>query len=417
MCHGRLVMVHAHQAPMTRRNNMYLSHLSLNEFRNYKHLDLSLGRGLFLFYGENAQGKTNLLEAVGMVATGNSFHASSDREVVDWYAPDHIARLTATIQRREDDIQVEMVIFDPTPPNIETHPQQTSRQVELPATTQRKRVKVNSIPRKVIDLIGQMKVVLFAPTDLHLVDGSPEERRRFLDRALCQLQPPYCQALIQYRKIVTQRSALLKRIRDNQEDPRMLDYLDERLTALASKIIFERQRMLSSLNEQTTTLQETLSGGREHLQIVYRPSFKVDPSWNQVEALEHYRIQLREARRKELQQGVCLLGPHRDDLEFLVNGINMLTYGSRGQQRTTALAAKLAELAYMRTSTGDEPVLLLDDVFSELDMQRRGHLLHEVLRHEQVLLTATDLASFPEEILTKAHIYQVVSGELHPEIA
>ncbi|MFL5628581.1 MAG: DNA replication/repair protein RecF [Ktedonobacteraceae bacterium] len=396
---------------------MYLSHLSLNEFRNYKHLDLSLGRGLFLFYGENAQGKTNLLEAVGMLATGNSFHASSDREVVDWYAPDHIARLTATIQRCEDDIQVEMVVFDPTPPNIDEHTQQSAHPVELPATTQRKRVKINSVPRKVIDLIGQMKVVLFAPTDLHLVDGSPEERRRFLDRALCQLQPPYCQALIQYRKIVTQRSALLKRIRDNQEDPRMLDYLDERLTALASKIIFERQHMLSSLNEHTTTLQETLSGGREHLQIVYRPSFKVDPSWNLMEALEHYRVQLRETRRKELQQGVCLLGPHRDDLEFLVNGINMLTYGSRGQQRTTALAAKLAELAYMRATTGDEPVLLLDDVFSELDMQRRGHLLHEVLRHEQVLLTATDLASFPEEILTKAHIYQVVSGKLKPKIA
>ncbi|MFL5692201.1 MAG: DNA replication and repair protein RecF, partial [Ktedonobacteraceae bacterium] len=207
----------------------------------------------------------------------------------------------------------------------------------------------------------------------------------------------------------------LKRIRDNQEDPRMLDYLDERLTALANKIIFERQRMLSSLNEQTSTLQETLSGGREHLQLVYRPSFKIDPSWNPAEALEHYRTQLREARRKELIQGVCLLGPHRDDLEFLVNGVNMLTYGSRGQQRTAALAAKLAELAYMRASTGDEPVLLLDDVFSELDVQRRGHLLHEVLRHEQVLLTATDLASFPPEILNQAHIYQVVSGELKPE--
>jgi DNA replication and repair protein RecF len=285
----------------------------------------------------------------------------------------------------------------------------------LPSTTQRKRIKINGIPRKVIDLIGQMKVVLFAPTDLHLVAGSPEERRRFLDRALCQLQPHYCQALVQYRKIVTQRSALLKRIRDNQEDPRMLDYLDERLTALANKIIFERQRMLSSLNEQTSALQETLSGGREHLQLVYRPSFKIDPSWNPAEALEHYRTQLREARRKELLQGVCLLGPHRDDLEFLVNGINMLTYGSRGQQRTAALAAKLAELAYMRASTGDEPVLLLDDVFSELDVQRRGHLLHEVLHHEQVLLTATDLASFPPEILNQAHIYQVVSGELKPE--
>ena len=257
-----------------------------------------------------------------------------------------------------------------------------------------------------------MKVVLFAPTDLHLVDGSPDERRRFLDRALCQVQPRYCQALLQYRKVITQRSALLKRIRDNQEDPHMLDFLDDKLTTLANLIIFERQRMLSSLNEQTTILQETLSGGSEHLQVVYRPSFKADPAWNTTEALQHYRIQLREVRRKEILQGVCLLGPHRDDLEFLVNDVNMLTYGSRGQQRTAALSTKLAELAYMRACTGDEPVLLLDDVFSELDARRRAHLLQEVLRHEQVLLTATDLTSFPAEILEQAHTYQVVNGEL-----
>src|SRR5258708_32993983 len=243
---------------------MHLSHLSLNEFRNYKHLDLSLGRGLYLFYGENAQGKTNLLEAVGMLATGSSFDASSDREVVDWYAPDHIARLTASIQRREDDLQVEMVIFDPTPPYVETHTQAASRPVELPSTTQRKRIKINSIPRKVIDLIGQMKVVLFAPTDLHLVAGSPEQRRRFLDRALCQLQPPYCQALVQYRKIVTQRSALLNRIRDNHEDPRMLDYRDKLLTALPNEIIFARHHMPTCLIEQNFTLYETLSGAFDH---------------------------------------------------------------------------------------------------------------------------------------------------------
>src|SRR5260221_10874745 len=153
-----------------------------------------------------------------------------------------------------------------------------------------------------------MKAVLFAPTDLHLVAGSPEERRRFLDRALCQLQPPYCQALVQYRKIVTQRSALLKRIRDNQEDPRMLDYLDERLTALANKIIFERQRMLSSLNEQTFTLQETLSGGREHLQLIYCPSFKIDPFSEPAEGLEHFCVQLREAGREKMIQGLCFPG-------------------------------------------------------------------------------------------------------------
>ena len=391
---------------------MYLSHLALNEFRNYRHLELSLGKGLFIFYGENAQGKTNLLEAVSMLATGSSFHASSDREVVSWYAPDHITRILGNVKRGEDDVQLEMVIFDPTPLKVED---QAPRTIELPASTQRKRVKVNTIPKKVIDLIGQMKVVVFAPTDLHLVEGSPDERRRFLDRALCQLQPRYCQALLQYRKIITQRSALLKRIRDNQEDPGMLDYLDDRLTTLANLIIFERRRMLDSLNEQTYVLQETLSGGREHLQIVYRPSFKVDQAWSTAEAQQHYRTQLREVRRKELLQGVCLLGPHRDDLEFLVNDVNMLTYGSRGQQRTVALSAKLAELAYMRACTGDEPVLLLDDVFSELDAQRRGHLLSEVLQHEQVLLTTTDLTSFPAEILAQAHIYQVIEGELKEE--
>ncbi len=394
---------------------MYLSHLSLNEFRNYRSLDLSLGRGLYLFYGENAQGKTNLLEAVGMLATGNSFHAAADREVVDWYAPEHIAHLSASVKRREDDVQIEIVIFDPTPPHVELQvppPFQSSRALELPASAQRKRIKINNIPRKVIDLIGQMKVVQFAPMDLHLVDGPPEERRRFLDRALCQLQPRYCQALLQYRKIVAQRSALLKRIRDNLEDPRMLDYLDSRLIELATKIIYERQSLLSALNIQTTTLQETLSGGRERLQISYRPSFQFDRGWNILEAQEHFRTQLQAARKKELAQGVCLLGPHRDDLEFLVNGVNMLTYGSRGQQRTAALSAKLAELAYMRASTGEEPVLLLDDVFSELDEQRRTHLLSEVLEHEQVLLTATELTSFPAEIRGQAHTYRVVGGEL-----
>ncbi len=393
---------------------MYLSHLTLDEFRNYNHLELSLGKGLFLFYGENAQVKTNLLEAAGMLATGSSFHASTDREVVNWHAPDHLARLTAQVMRREDDLHIEMVIFDPTPPTIEDG-QPRGRTLELPSNMQRKRIKINTIPRKVIDLIGQMKVVLFAPTDLHLVDGSPEERRRFLDRALCQVQPRYCQALVQYRKVITQRSALLKRIRDSQEDPRLLEFLDERLTSLANLIIFERRRMVAALNEQSSILQESLSGGREHLQIIYRPSFKVEADWNTAEAQQHYRKQLHDARKKEFAQGVCLLGPHRDDLEFLVNGVNMLSYGSRGQQRTAALSAKLAELAYMRTSTGDEPVLLLDDVFSELDNQRRARLLQEVLCHEQVLLTATDLASFPAEIVGQAHTYQVVNGVLRAE--
>jgi len=390
---------------------MYLSRLSLSNFRNYSQLDLTLEPGLFFFYGDNAQGKTNLLEAVGMLATANSFHASNDREIVNWHAPDHIARLEGKVERREDEIQLEIVIFDPAPPVIPNTPQ-TGRTFELPSNAPRKRLKVNGVPRKTMELIGQMKVVLFAPTDLHLVDGPPDERRRFLDRALCQVQPRYCQTLVKYRKTVTQRSALLKRVRDNQDDPRMLDYLDELLTTQASLIIYERQRMIAALNEQADQFQRSISGGREHLQIVYHSSFKADETWSILEAPKHYQTQLREIRRREIQQGVCLLGPHRDELEFLVNGINILTYGSRGQQRTAALSAKLAELAYMRASTADEPLLLLDDVFSELDRTRREYLLCQILKHEQVLLTATDLAGFPAETLKQAHLYQVVDGNI-----
>jgi DNA replication and repair protein RecF len=215
---------------------------------------------------------------------------------------------------------------------------------------------------------------------------------------------------MKYRKIVAQRAALLKRIRDQQEDPQMLNYLDEQLTQLANHVIHERQLMIATLNQHANGIQQAISGGREQLQIVYRPSFKVDAAWSAAEASQQYLAQLREVRRKEILQGSCLRGPHRDDLEFVVNGVNMLTYGSRGQQRTAALATKLAELAFMRMSTGEEPILLLDDVFSELDHLRRDYLLSQIMQHSQVLLTSTDLAGFPAEIIKQAHVYHVADG-------
>ncbi len=388
---------------------MYLSHLALTDFRNFKQLDLSLGPGLFLFHGENAQGKTNLLEAVTMLTTAHSFHTTSDREVMNWDSSDHLTRLRSTAVRDDTRLQIEIVIFDPNgqPGPVPPTPASPERQ--------RKRIKVNGVLKRSLDLFGLVTIVLFAPTDLSLVDGPPEERRRFLDRSLCQMHAPYCQALLRYRKVVTQRSALLKRIRENQEDPRMLDYLDEKLTELANMLMYERQHMVTALNEEVGELQASLSGGQERLQIVYRPSFRLDPELNTLEAQESYRGQLREARRREIQQGVCSLGPHRDDLEFLVNGINMLSYGSRGQQRTVALAAKLAELSYMRAVTGEEPILLLDDVFSELDLQRRAYLLRQILHHQQVLMTTTDFSGFPAEILEKAHRYRVVQGTIGVE--
>ncbi len=388
---------------------MYLSHLALTDFRNFKQQELPLGPGLFLFHGENAQGKTNLLEAVTMLTTAHSFHTTSDREVMNWDSSEHLTRLRSSAVRGNGPLQIEIVIYDPAA----THSGSVPATPAL-ADRPRKRIKVNGVVKKSLDLFGLVTIVLFAPTDLSLVDGSPEERRRFLDRCLCQMRAQYCQALLKYRKIVTQRAALLKRVRENQEDPRMLDYLDEKLTELANVLMYERQRMVAALNEQVDELQTNLSGGREHLQIVYRPSFQMDPAWNALEALEHYRVQLREARRREIHQGVCSLGPHRDDLEFLVNGVNMLSYGSRGQQRTVALSAKLAELSYMHRVTGEEPILLLDDVFSELDLHRRAYLLRQVLHHQQVLMTTTDFSGFPPEIVEKAHQYRVVQGTILP---
>lgn len=385
---------------------MYLSHLALTDFRNFKQLELPLGPGLFLFYGENAQGKTNLLEAVTMLTTAHSFHTTSDREVMNWDSIEHLTRLRSTAVREEGPLQIEIVIFDPGAQGGPVPPTPGGPE------KQRKRIKVNGVLKKSLDLFGLVTFVLFAPTDLSLVDGAPEERRRFLDRSLCQMRAHYCQALLKYRKIVTQRSALLKRVRENQEDPRMLDYLDEKMTELANLLMYERQRMVAALNEEVGELQSSLSGGKERLEIVYRPSFRMDPEWNTVESLENYRVQLREARRREIHQGVCSLGPHRDDLEFMVNGVNMLHFGSRGQQRTVALAAKLGELSYMRKITGEEPILLLDDVFSELDLQRRAYLLRQVLHHEQVLMTTTDFSGFPPEILEKAHRHRVVQGTL-----
>ncbi len=390
---------------------MYLTQLGLHQFRNYDQLSLSLGRGLFLFYGDNAQGKTNLLEAVAMLSTSNSFHASTDREVVNWRALDHVARLQAKVCRQKDEIDISLAIFDPNPPEIPEQVGSVSR-IEMPANTPRKQVKINGVRKRSIDMFGQLKVVLFAPGDLSLIDGSPEDRRRFLDRSLCQLQSQYCQTWQQYRKLITQRSALLKQIRERREDPRMLDFWDEKMVSMASLLVSERELMVKAINNQVDTFQTMISGGKEHLQIVYRPSFTVHPDWAPIDAEVHFRQQLLENRKKEIQQGVCLLGPHRDDLDFLVNGINMQTYGSRGQQRTAALSAKLAELGYMRSHTGEEPVLLLDDVFSELDSRRREFLLEQIYQHEQVFITATDFTSFPKEILEQAHKRHIDSGQI-----
>jgi len=392
---------------------MFLHQLHLTDFRNYRALDLTLGPGSFVFAGRNAQGKTNLLEAIMMLATGRSFRAGSDREVVNWDSPGHFARIEATIERRHGPLTVELLIPDPLA-GTERLAGTLSPEVPLAPPGLRKRIRVQGVPRRALDLIGEVTIVIFVPGDLDLVAGSPGGRRRFLDITLCQVSRHYCRALTQYHKVLEQRAALLRSIRDSGEDPRGLPYWDEQLVGLATTLMLERRQMIEQVDEIARRYHATLSGDTAPLRIIYRPSFAgALIAGSPAELATALQEQLHLLRRREIAQGVCLLGPHRDDLGFLLAGRDMTIYGSRGQQRTIALALKLAELAFMGAHTGDEPILLLDDVLSELDEERRTYLLGLLAQREQVLLTATD-ASPVVQALPGAHIFTVHDGQIAP---
>ena len=410
---------------------MYVERLRLADFRNYAALDLALPRGLVVFTGNNAQGKSNLLEAVSLIATSRSFRTSTEREAVRWGAGNLFARVDATVKRRTDELHVEVVIADIGAP-LEGAPMRPAPDPNLPQppATFRKRIKVNGTPRRAMDLLGQVTIVVFAPTDLELVTGSPTQRRRFLDMTLCQVHPAYTRTLSQYQKVVAQRAALLRRIKDGEESPHALGYWDDQLAQLAAPILRERDAFLRRAEVNAARIYRALSqvdgapageddeadegeGATEPtLRLVYQPSFAGSLAGKDAEIAAAFKAQLVSVRRREIAQGANVVGPHRDDLAFLADGVDLSTYGSRGQQRSVALALKLAELAYIEEETGDQPILLLDDVLSELDTRRRADLLAAVRDLDQVLLTTTDATSIPDEAMAYAHVYRVRAGKV-----
>lgn len=418
---------------------MYIERLRLTDFRNYAALDLSLPRGLVVFTGRNAQGKSNLLEAVMLAATSRSFRTTSEREAVRWGAPGHFARVDTTVARRTGPLHVEVIVSDvgPTAEGTPARPT-TTADPALPAPPPaafRKRVRVNGAPRRTLDLLGLVTVVVFAPTDLDLVIGSPAQRRRFLDMTLCQVRPAYCRALSQYQKVLAQRAALLRRIKEGAESPHALGYWDDQLARLAVPIMRERAAFLRAAEASAARVYAALAGDdagediddeREDedsadppaasagLRLVYRPAYDGPLEGDEAEVATAFKARLIELRKREIAQGANVIGPHRDDLAFLAGDVDLSAYGSRGQQRSVALALKLAELEYIERETGDQPILLLDDVLSELDTQRRADLLAAVRDLDQVLLTTTDAASVPADALAHAHVYRVRSGAVRP---
>ncbi len=413
-------------SPFSALHPMYIRRLSLTNYRNYRALQLELSPGCVVVQGGNAQGKTNLLEAVYYLATAGTPYALSDRQLINWNAnalpterrePIRYARLEGDFVTDGDQKRIEITLM--------VNPIQQTGSDRLEKT-----IKVDGVNKRVTDLAGLVNVVLFSPTDTKLVAGSPGARRHFLDNVLSQLDRRYARALSHYKQIVSQRNHLLRRLRDQGGDPGEMAFWNDQLVTYGAAIVAYRLRAVDRLGQRARDIHADLTGGSETFSLSYissvlkgpaaaavlpsrsdSPDQTALPSRDQIQ--EIFQARLKQRRPAERARGITLVGPHRADLAMTVNEIDMGVYSSRGQQRTIALALRLAQAELIQAVTGAPPILLLDDVMSELDAERRQYLMDVAQRHQQAFLTSTDLTDFSEAFLTQARILHVENGSVH----
>lgn len=401
---------------------MRLTHLSLSNFRNFSRLDVRAPAGLVLLVGDNAQGKTSLLEAIYYLATLDSFHATSDRQLINFIAGQDnqaVARIVAAFERSGRSHRLEVRI-------IQDNAGQNGASI-------RKEVLLDGSKLKVGEAIGQLMAVLFLPQMLSIIDGPPEERRRYLNLALSQVLAHYPSALSDYQRVLTQRNALLKQLAERGGDRGELDYWNEQLAAAGAQIIHARIAAVQELERLARPLHSQLTRGEEILRLSYQPSFDpfprspgqfalpidapVDRTATSVEQIRSgFITRLERLADEEIARGLTTVGPHRDELRIFSNGNDLGLYGSRGQIRTAMLSLKLAEVDWMHLKTGHWPILLLDEVLAELDTRRRADLLERLAVSEQALMTTTDLDLFPEEFVNQTSLWRIQAGRLVEEV-
>lgn len=402
---------------------MYLKHLSLTNFRNFTRLDLDIPRRVVVLVGSNAQGKTSLLEAIFFMAAFTSIQTNTDRQMVNFLAAREalkqvtVARLTAEYQRGKRHHRLEVrLILEPT---------------GLNGTRLRKEVLLDGVKRQLNDVVGQFNAVIYVPQMSQILEGGPDERRRYLNLALAQVVPEYSRTLAEYTQALSQRNALLKALNERGGDNDQLDVWDETLSRLGAHIILWRIQAIQELERSAARIHHQLTRGKEILRMSYQPAFdpmpqpegqlgmKMDTPVNRSgldldEIRTGFVTRLQRIRAEEIARGMTTIGPHRDELRFLANGIDLGNYGSRGQMRTTLLALKLAESEWMKGYTGEWPVILLDEVMAELDLERRADLLAYLGKNEQALVTTTDLDFFAPEFVREAEIWNVEAGNVTP---
>jgi DNA replication and repair protein RecF len=401
----------------TIRSPMQLRHLSLVNFRNFTRLETPFSPGITLLMGDNAQGKTSLLEAIYYLTNASSPHASNERQLINMLAMQEeapFAKLSAEIQRDDDLRRIEIRLIVE---NVDED------------RRMRKEVLINGVQHRVGDLPGEFNAVLFLPQDMQVLEGSPSLRRRYLDEAISQADPRYSQILRRYSRVLAQRNALLKRLQENNGPSDQLNFWDQKLSELAADLMRSRALALHELGVHAAEIHSRLTRAQETLRLRYTPAFHpqdrpggqlglpMEASFDWVgmsrEALRQGLINAYlGSRGREIGRGVTLTGPHRDDFTFLSNGIDLNTYGSRGQNRTAMLALKLSQVDWLREKTGHWPVLLLDEVLAELDVQRRNDLLARVAEAQQALLTTTDLEMISPHFRQDIPIWHIQAGTI-----
>lgn len=355
---------------------MFVESIELKNFRNFETMSLKLNPGTNIFYGDNAQGKTNVLEAVYLCGTTKSHRGARDREMIRFDQEESHIRM---VVRRHN-----------VPYRIDMHLKKNRA----------KGIAINGMPiKKASELFGILNFVCFSPEDLNIVKNGPAERRRFLNLELCQISRVYMDGLVNYTRTLDQRNKLLKEAVFHPDYLDTLDIWDEQLLSYGRDLITERRRFLTYLNELLTEIHGGLTHGAEKIALVYEPDTGED----------EFEKRLRENRDKDIHNKTTLTGPHRDDFSIQANGIDMRKFGSQGQQRTAALSMKLSEIQIIEKAADDTPVLLLDDVLSELDSNRQNYLLQGI-SHVQTLITCTGLDEFIEHNFSMDQVYRVSCG-------
>lgn len=360
---------------------MKLNSLKLQTFRNHQEFQHSFNKNITVFYGPNAIGKTNILEAIRFLSLPKSFRAKFDRELINWESD--FARMEGVFEKDDEASEIEIYLSK--------------------NKGQKKVIKINNNTRKVSDLVGQFFIVLFCPEDLNLISESPRFRRRYLDIVISQANKKYYQEISELKKILQNRNKLLYDIKERGSDPLMLEFWNEKLIGLSKNIYKKRLYFINFINKNLPGLVEQISLQGKKLKVRYKSKLK-DINIDNFE--EEFRKQLEEKKSDEIRRTRTLIGPHRDDFEILLENKNSAYFASRGETRGIMLALKLSELAFSREVFKIKPVLLLDDIFSELDFEHRKNIV-KIARNQQTIITTTELELIGKDLVEEAEIIKI----------